>query len=47
MTNMVNNDFPDMDVDAVNDPIVSDPYSVEAFGAFEPECLPWKRLLLQ
>ena len=47
MPDMVNDDFLSLDIDAVNDPIVSDSYSVQTFGAFELECLPWKRLLLQ
>ena len=47
MPNIVNDDFLCLDINAVNDPIISDSYSVQALGAFELECLPWKRLLLQ
>ena len=47
MPNMVNDDFLCLDIDAVNDPIISGSYSLQALRAFEFECLPWKRLVLQ
>ena len=47
MPNMVNDDFLRLDIDTVNDPTISDSYSVQALRAFEFECLPWKRLVLQ
>ena len=47
MPNVVNDNFLCLDIDAVNDAIVSDSDSVQALGAFQLECLPWKRLVLQ
>ena len=47
MPNVVNDDFLCLDIDAVNDPIVADSYSVQALGAFELERLLWKRVVLQ
>ena len=47
MPNMVNDDFSCLNINTVNDAIVSDSESVQAFGAFELECLSGERLLLQ
>jgi hypothetical protein len=35
------------DIDTANDPVIANSQSVQAFGAFELERLPWERFLLQ